>query len=106
MKIYNLFNEKASPRQLQFLVWGAVFVINFFSYLPMDGFKQSIAYTIFNTFFYALIIYGNIHFLFPRLYLKGKIGWYILTSIFLLAVIGMLKAWLVQWMYNAWFAKK
>lgn len=106
MKLFSLFNERASPRQLQLLVWGAIFLINFFSLLPMDGVVQSIVYTLLNTFFYALIIYGNIDFLFPRLYLRKKIGLYLLTSIVLLAVIGFGKSWISELIYNAWFAKK
>jgi len=106
MKLFNLFNERASPRQLQILVWAAIFLINFFSLLPMDGLLQSIAYTILNTFFYAVIIYGNINFLFPRLYLRKKIGWYIIVSLLLLAAIGVLKAYIAQVVYNAWFSNK
>ena len=101
-----IFSEKASPRQLQLLVWGTIFLINFFSLLPMDGLLQSIIYTILNTFFYAVIIYGNINFLFPRLYLRKKITLYILTSIVSLAAIGLLKTYLSQLIYNTWFAKK
>ena len=106
MKIFTIFNERASPRQLQLLVWGAIFLINFFSLLPMDGLLQSIVYTVLNTFFYAVIIYGNIDFLFPRLYQRKKIGLYILTSLLLLAAIGLFKTWIGQVIYNAWFAKK
>jgi len=101
-----LFSEKTSPRRLQLLVWGTIFLINFFSLLPMDGLLQSIVYTILNTFFYAVIIYGNINFLFPRLYRQRSIGWYILISILLLAGIGFLKSWISEAIYNAWFAKK
>jgi len=72
----------------------------------MDGLLQSFIYTILNTFFYAVIIYGNISFLFPRLYRQGRIGWYILVSIVLLAVIGFLKTWISQMIYNTWFATK
>jgi len=91
---------------LQILVWAAIFLINFFSLLPMDGLLQSIAYTILNTFFYAVIIYGNINFLFPRLYLRKKIGLYIIVSLLLLAAIGVLKAYIAQVVYNAWFSTK
>ncbi|HEY4206584.1 MAG TPA: histidine kinase [Puia sp.] len=100
------FNRRASPRQLQLLVWGTIFLVNFFSLLPMDGLLQSSIYTILNTFFYAVIIYGNINFLFPRLYRAGSLGWYILIAIVLLAAIGFLKTWISQLIYNTWFAKK
>lgn len=107
MNIFDqFFNKKASPRQLQLLVWGTIFLVNFFSLLPMDGVLQSTIYTILNTLVYALIIYGNINFLFPRMYGQGKIGWYILTSIVLLIATGILKSWISQVIYNTWFAKK
>jgi len=107
VNIFNrLFNTTASPRQLQLLVWGTIFLINFFSLLPMDGLLQSFIYTILNTFFYAVIIYGNINFLFPRLYKQRSLGWYILASIVLLACLGFLKTWISQVIYNTWFAKK
>jgi sensor histidine kinase YesM len=107
VNIFNqFFNKSATPRQLQLLVWGAIFLINFFSLLPMDGLLQSIVYTVLNTFFYAVIIYGNIDFLFPRLYQRKKIGWYLLISLVLLAAIGFLKTWIGEMIYNAWFAKK
>jgi len=102
----NIFNEKASPRQLQILIWGVIFLINFFSLLPMDGLLQSIIYTFLNTFFYAVIIYGNIYFLFPKLYQSNRAGWYVVSAIVLLAAIGLLKTWVSQLIYNAWFAKK
>lgn len=72
----------------------------------MDGVLQSIVYTILNTFFYAVIIYGNISFLFPRLYLRKKKALYIFTSIILLAGLSLLKTWISQVIYNTWFAKK
>lgn len=107
MNIFSqFFNRRASPRQLQWLVWGTIFLVNFFSLLPMDGLLQSFIYTILNTFFYAVIIYGNINFLFPRLYRPGGIGWYILFSIVLLTAIGFLKTWISQMIYNTWFATK
>jgi len=102
----NIFNEKASPRQLQILIWGVIFLINFFSLLPMDGLLQSVIYTFLNTFFYAVIIYGNIWFLFPQLYQKNRAGWYVVSAIVLLAATGLLKTWISQLIYNAWFAKK
>ena len=102
----NIFNEKASPRQLQVLIWGVIFLINFFSLLPMDGLLQSIIYTFLNTFFYAVIIYGNIFFLFPRLYQRNRVAWYVVSAVVLLAATGLGKTWISQRVYNAWFAKK
>ena len=102
----NLFTEKTTPRQLQILIWGVIFLINFFSLLSMDGFYQSMVYTIVYTFFYALIIYGNINVLLPRLYDKKKVAAYVICSILFLAVAGFCKAALAEWLYNRYFAMK
>ena len=99
-----LSTESATPLQLQILVWSVIFLTNFLSYLPMDGFFQSITYTFINTFFYAIIIYGNINFLLPRLYEKKKVTLYIIASILFLAIAGILKALLTQSLYNRYFS--
>ena len=101
-----LFTEKTTPRQLQILIWGIIFLINFFSLLSMDGFYQSIIYTVINTFFYALLIYGNINVLFPRLYEKKKVAAYVVCSILFLASAGYIKAALARGIYNRYFAVK
>ena len=84
--------RKATPLQWQILVWVFIFVINFLSLLPEDGPKQAIVYTVLNTFFYAVLIYGNISFLFPRLYEKRKYAWYVLATFFFLAGVGVVRA--------------
>jgi histidine kinase len=95
-----LFIDKATPVQLQWLVWGFVFVMNFLSYVAADGPKEAIYYTISNTLFYLIIIYGNINVLYPRYYQKKQITRYIiLTAIFLLG-IGTLRGCLNQYMAN------
>jgi sensor histidine kinase YesM len=80
--------RKATPVQLQFIIWAFVLLLTFFTYLP-DGLGMSAAYAAINTFAYAIIIYGNISFLFPRLYLKGKtIAYLIITplAVFIFAI--------------------
>jgi|GEM_PF-138149 sensor histidine kinase YesM len=101
-----IFTRKATPLQLQLLVWIFIFLINFLSLLPMDGFDQSIIYTLISTFFYAIIIYGNISFLFPRLYEKGRIVLYVLATVFLLAGAGITRSLLSIWLYNRYFIMK
>lgn len=100
-----LFPRKATPRQLELLVWGLVFMFSFLSFLPVDGFGLAATYTVLNTFFYAIIIYGNISFLFPRLYERGQILLYIVIVIVLLGAIGFTRAHLAYWVYNRFFAK-
>jgi Histidine kinase len=101
-----IFHRKATPLQLQLLVWLLVFVINFISFLPMDGFRQAIVFTCLNTFFYAVLIYGNINFLFPRLYEKGWVAAYVLAAIAFLAGIGITRSFLNVSIYNRYFATK
>lgn len=101
-----LFLGKATPFQLQVVVWSFVFLLNFFSYLPEDGFGLAAAYTLMNTFSYALIIYGNISYLFPRLYQKGKTGLYIIATVVGVMVVAVCRARLATYIYNRYFATK
>lgn len=100
-----LYLGKATPVQLQFLVWGFVLLLNFFTYLPADGLGPAIAYTLMNTFFYAVIIYGNISFLFPRLYQKGRTAVYIVFAFLGLCIIAFLRARIVWMVSNQFFMK-
>ena len=100
-----LFKSKLTIIQIQLLVWLSVALLLFFSYLPMDGAGQSAVYTIVNTAFYAIIIYGNIQFLFPLFYQKGKYVWYVLLVIVFIAGTGILRGYLSMWVYNTFFAK-
>ena len=101
-----IFFSKASPVQLQFLIWGLVFLFIFLTYLPEDGFAHALIFGVLNIGFYALLIYGNISFLFPRLYGKGKIAWYMLAALFLLVGVGVIRALISVPIYNRFFAGK
>lgn len=101
-----IFFRKASPVQLQFLIWGFVFLFTFLTYLPEDGFAHALTFGVMNICFYALLIYGNISFLFPRLYEKGRIVGYILAALFLLVGVGVVRALLSVTIYNRFFAKE
>ena len=96
---------KASPTQLQVLIWCVVFLFSLLAYLPEEGFQQALTWSTLNCFFYSVIIYGNILFLFPRLYEKGHLGWYIPASVVLLAGVGTARAFIYPAIYNRWFAK-
>jgi sensor histidine kinase YesM len=91
---------QATIRQLQWLVWIAVFFIVFFSILPMDGFRRAASFSLINVAFYALIIYGNIKFLFPLYYERGKKWQYVLSVIALLIGAGLLRGLLIITLYN------
>ncbi|QHS55599.1 hypothetical protein GWR56_08610 [Mucilaginibacter sp. 14171R-50] len=99
-----LFKRKPNIRQQQWMVWIFVFFIVLFSLLPMDGIGQSTVFALINTLFYAAIIYGNILWLFPKLYQTGRLALYILAVIVLLLITGALRAYLSLYIYNAFFA--
>ena len=100
-----IFFRNATPFQLQLLIWGLLFLLNFLSYLPMDGFAQSLTYSTMNCLFYSAIIYGNISLLFPLLYEKGRIALYVLLTTLLLTGIGAGRAAISMWIYNHFFSK-
>lgn len=102
----NLFSGKASPVQLQWLIWGIVFLINFLSLLPMDGVVQAATYATFAIVFYAIIIYGNLNFLLPVFYEKNRIVQYVICSLLFLALVGLSRSYLAQFIYNRFFAEK
>ena len=101
-----LFLGKASPLQLQFLVWGFVLLLNFFTYIPGEGLGQAVAYAPLNTLFYAIIIYGNISWIFPALYQKGRTGAYIVAAAIGIFAIAFLRAGVSYIIYNRFFATK
>lgn len=71
--------------------------------LPEDGFKQAAVFSSMNGLFYVVIIYGNISWLYPKLYLKGRIVGYIFAVLLFLLVTGLIRAYLSGWIYNTWF---
>jgi sensor histidine kinase YesM len=97
---------QASIKQLQWLVWIAVLLIIFFSMLPEDGWKEAGLFTLINVTFYAIVIYGNISFLFPRLYERGYKVEYVGLALIFVAVAGLSRGFLVETIYNKYFAMK
>jgi sensor histidine kinase YesM len=79
--------------QLQVLTWTAVLLLLFFSVLPMDGLLKSVISTVVNTTSYAIIIYGNILFLYPVFYQKRRFVLYGISVAFFLILTGMLKGY-------------
>jgi len=102
----NFLKGKATIVQLQLLVWVGVYFIIFFSLLPEDGFPQALSFTTVSVAFYVLVIYGNIKFLFPLLYERGRKVQYVLCVIVLLVGGGLARGYLIMLIYNAFFAKK
>jgi sensor histidine kinase YesM len=92
----------AGPRlvRLQVLIWASALLLIFFSGLPMDGLAKSVIYTGVNTAFYALIIYGNILFLYPVFYERGYLVWYVLLVIVFIMLAGLLRGYASISLYN------
>ena len=99
-----LFKGKATLVRLQYLVWAAVLLISFFAMLSADGVKRSATSAIINSCFYALIIYGNIQFLYPHLYQKKRYVLYAIASVLLLLLAGLGKGYLSFLTHNRYFA--
>jgi sensor histidine kinase YesM len=97
----NFIKRMTTITRLQWLVWLAVFFIIFFSILPEGGFYHACRYTLINVSFYAIVIYGNISFLFPRLYQKGYKAIYVICVIVLLVTAGLSRGYLVIALYNS-----
>jgi len=100
------FSGKPTTNQLQWLIWIAVYLIIFFSLLPEDGVLQAGIFTTINITFYSLVIYGNIKFLFPRFYEKGRKVQYVIYTIILVAGGGLGRGYLIMYLYNHYFATK
>ena len=100
-----LFKHKPTISRLQWIGWVFVFLVVALSLMAMDGFLQATVYALLNTAFYAAIIYGNILWLYPWLYLKGKITWYIIAVILFLSGVGAVRAFITLNVYNLLFAK-
>jgi len=97
---------KPSLAQLQYLIWAGVFLIVFFTYLPEDGAGKAAGITLINGAFYIILIYGNINFLFPRYYERGrKIEYAIYVFIFLVGS-GILRGYIVMYFENSFFSPK
>jgi sensor histidine kinase YesM len=91
--------------RLQWLVWTAVFFIIFFSLIPEDGFYQASVLTPVNVAFYVLVIYGNINYLYPKFYERGRKTEYVIYVIILLVAGGLVRGFLVMWLWNKYFTK-
>jgi sensor histidine kinase YesM len=88
-----IWRQELSIIQLQVLIWTAVLLLIFFSLLPMDGLLKSVIYTVVNAASYAIIIYGNILFLYPVFYQRRRFVAYGISVAFFLILIGMLKGY-------------
>jgi sensor histidine kinase YesM len=95
-----IWERKPGIVQLQLLTWVVVFLLIFFSLLPMDGLLKSVIYTVVNTISYVVIIYGNILFLYPVFYEKRRYVSYSISVALFLILIGMLKGYAGMILYK------
>ncbi|TKC10297.1 hypothetical protein FA048_08885 [Pedobacter polaris] len=104
MNFLNL--KKITIKQLQWLAWIAIFLVSFFSMVTVDAFTWSLTYSLINTGFYAIIIYGNINWLFPRYYERNKKFIYVILVIVFLTLCGFGRGYLITFVYNTFFSIK
>jgi len=98
-------NRKITLTQLQYLVWLAILLISFISMLSSDGVAGSALFALNGVSFYALIIYGNIQFLYPRYFQKKRYVLYAVGSVLLVLVAGLAKGYLSLYISSQYFAK-
>ncbi|HZY36082.1 MAG TPA: sensor histidine kinase [Mucilaginibacter sp.] len=102
----NFIKRMPLTTRLQWLVWIAVFLIFFFSVLPMDGISYAVIFTPINVFFYIMIIYGNISLLFPRFWLKDKKIIYVILVMILLIGVGIARGFVITKINNHFYPKE
>ncbi|MCC8426529.1 sensor histidine kinase [Mucilaginibacter sp. UR6-11] len=102
----NFIKNMAITTRLQWLIWIAVFLILFFSVLPMDGWIYAFIFAPVSVAFYLLVIYGNILVLFPRFYLTGRKVQYVIYVIIMLVGGGLARGYTTHYLYNKLIATK
>jgi sensor histidine kinase YesM len=103
----NLWNiPRLSVSQLQVLIWCGVALIVFFSTLAEDTLAQSLVFTLINVTFYAVIIYGNILWLYPEFYETGKRVRYLVYSAIYVITFALGRGYFAVWLYNHYFARQ
>jgi LytS/YehU family sensor histidine kinase len=98
------FTGKIRLASLHYLVWISILLISFFSMLQEDGAAKSALSALIGCTFYAIIIYGNSNFLYPRFYQRKKHFQYIVYAVALLIICGLGRGYLSTYVRNARFA--
>ncbi len=102
----NLKVARPGVQQLQWMIWGAVYLVVMLTLFPEDGLLQSSVFAGIHTLSYAAIICGNISLLYPRFYLRRRLLLYLGSALVLLLLVGALRAYLLFAIYNRFFAPK
>jgi len=97
--------RKIALTQLQWLVWAAILLISFISMISSDGVVPSALFALNGVVFYAVIIYGNIQFLYPRYFRHQRYVLYAIGSILLVGVAGFVKGYISLFISSQYFAK-
>jgi sensor histidine kinase YesM len=97
--------RKITLTQLQYLVWLAILLISFISMISSDGVAPSALFAFNGIACYALIIYGNIQFLYPRFFQKKQYLLYAVGAILLVAIAGFAKGYLSLYINSRFFAR-
>jgi hypothetical protein len=100
----NLFSGKMRLVALHCLVWLSILLISFFSMLQADGAGRSALSACSSCSCFAIVIYGNIGFLYPRFYQKKRYGLYMLGSVILLLVAGLARGYIYLYIRSEAFA--
>jgi sensor histidine kinase YesM len=98
--------RKITLTQLQYLVWMTILFISFISMVSSDGVPRSALYAFNGICFYALIIYGNIQFLYPRFFQKKRYVAYALSSVLLVGIAGLAKGYTSLYIGSRYAATK
>ena len=96
----NFLKRTSAIVRLQWLIWIAVYLIIFFSLLPEEGIAHALIFSTTSVAFYMFVIYGNIKFLYPRLWEKGYKVQYVLAVIVFLVGGGLGRGYLVIYLAN------
>jgi sensor histidine kinase YesM len=88
--------------QIQAAIWLLVSLAMFISMQAMDGARQALTYTLVNILSYAMIIYGNIYLLHPRLWMKGKKIAYVSSVLVMVVLVALFRLGLFYYTY-LWF---
>jgi len=98
--------KKMTTTELQWLMWLFVFLISFSSMVTVDGLSWSFTFNLINTGFYAIIVYGNLSWLFPMYYERHKKVTYVVLVVLFLILCGFAKGHVVGYVYNTFFNDK
>lgn len=74
--------------------------------VTVDGIAWSFTFNVITTGFYAIIVYGNINWLFPRYYERHQKLTYVLLVLLFLTLCGFAKGHLISYVYNTFFNDK